>query len=173
MASQKLSEPAEAVREAFEEHGLEPERLTSYGALIAAFNAGFAGVLLAARASGRELPRLSAGDLALFGVATHKLSRTLAKDKVTAALRAPFTEHAGEGEAGPAEVRERPRGTGLRRSIGELVGCPYCLDQWVAAGFVGGSIFAPRATRLVAGVFTTVALADFLQIAYRAGQKQL
>jgi len=171
VAPEKLSEPAEAVRETFEEHGLEPERLTSYGALIAVFNAGFAGVLLAARASGRQLPRLGAGDLALFGVATHKLSRTLAKDKVTAALRAPFTEHAGE--AGPAEVRERPRGTGLRRSIGELVGCPYCLDQWVAAGFVGGAIFAPRATRLVAGVFTTVALADFLQIAYRAGQKQL
>jgi hypothetical protein len=171
VAPQKLSEPAEAVREAFEEHGLEPERLTSYGALIAVFNAGFAGVLLTARASGRELPRLSAGDLALFGIATHKLSRTLAKERVTAALRAPFTEHAGD--AGPAEVRERPRGTGLRRSIGELVGCPYCLDQWFAAAFVGGAVFAPRATRLVAGVFTTVALADFLQIAYRAGQKQL
>lgn len=171
MAPQKLSEPAGAVREAFEEHGLEPERLTSYGALIAAFNAGFAGVLLAARASGRELPRLSAGDLALFGVATHKLSRTLAKDKVTAALRAPFTEHAGQ--AGPAEVRERPRGTGLRRSIGELVGCPYCLDQWVASGFAVGAVFAPRASRLVAGVFATVAVADFLQLAYRAGQRAL
>lgn len=171
MAPEKLSEPAEAVRGTFEEHGLDPERLSSYAALIAVFNAGFAGLLLAARASGRELPRLEAGDVALFGVATHKLSRTLAKDKITAALRAPFTEHAGS--AGPAEVRERPRGRGLRRSIGELVGCPYCLDQWVATGFVGGAIFAPRATRLVAGVFATVALADFLQLAYRAGQKQL
>ena len=171
MAPEKLSEPAEAVRGTFEEHGLDPERLSSYAALIAVFNAGFAGLLLAARASGRELPRLEAGDVALFGVATHKLSRTLAKDKITAALRAPFTEHAGS--AGPAEVRERPRGRGLRRSVGELVGCPYCLDQWVATGFVGGAIFAPRATRLVAGVFATVALADFLQLAYRAGQKQL
>ena len=171
MATEKLGEPTEAMREAFEEHGLDPEQLASYAALIAAFNAGFAGVLLAARLSGRELPSLGAGDLALFGVATHKLSPTVAKDKVTAALRAPFTEH--RGPAGPAEVAERPRGRGLRRSIGELLGCPYCLDQWVATGFVSGAIFAPRATRLVAGVFASVAIADFLQIAYRAGQKQL
>ncbi len=165
------TEAARGIRETFEEHGLDPEQLTSYAALIAAFNAGFAGVLLAARLGGRQLPSLGAGDLALFGVATHKLSRTVAKDKVTAALRAPFTEHTGR--AGPAEVAERPRGRGLRRSIGELLGCPYCLDQWVATGFVSGAIFAPRATRLVAGVFATVAIADFLQIAYRAGQKRL
>jgi Protein of unknown function (DUF1360) len=38
----------------------------------------------------------------LFGVATHKLSRLLAKDKVTAPLRAPFAEF--EDEGGPAEV---------------------------------------------------------------------
>jgi Protein of unknown function (DUF1360) len=171
MATEKASEPAHALREAYESYGLEPERLSSYAALIGVFNAGFAGVLLGARLTGRELPRLTAGDLALFGVATHKLSRTLAKDKITAALRAPFTERAGDG--GPAEVEERPRGRGLRRSIGELVGCPYCLDQWVATGFVSGAIFAPRATRLVAGIFSSVALADFLQIAYKAGQKKL
>jgi len=171
MTTEAKPDATRALREAFEEHGLDPEQLSSYAALIALFNTGFAGVLLAARLSGRELPRLGAGDLVLFGVATHKLSRTVAKDKITAALRAPFTEHTGR--AGPAEVAERPRGRGLRRSIGELVGCPYCLDQWIATGFVSGAIFAPRATRLVAGVFASVAIADFLQIAYKAGQKQL
>lgn len=171
MATEAKSDTAGTLREAFEEHGLDPEQLSSYATLIAVFNAGFAGVLLAARLSGRQLPALSAGDLALFGVATHKLSRTVAKDKITAALRAPFTEHTGS--AGPAEVEERPRGRGWRRSVGELVGCPYCLDQWVATGFVSGAIFAPRATRLVAGVFASVALADFLQLAYKAGQKKI
>lgn len=169
--AEKLTEPVEALREEYAEHGIDPEQLSSYAALIGVFNVGFAGVLLAARAGGRELPRLGAGDLALFGVATHKFSRLLAKDRITAALRAPFMEHTGEG--GPAEVEERPRGRGLRRSIGELVGCPYCLDQWIATGFVTGAIFAPRATRLVAGVFATVALADFLQVAYKGAQQRL
>jgi hypothetical protein len=57
--------------------------------------------------------------------------------------------------------------------VGELVTCPYCLDQWVAAGFAVGYVFAPRASRLTASVFATVAIADFLQIGYKAGQRAL
>jgi Protein of unknown function (DUF1360) len=154
-----------------ERYGDEQAPLGSYAAFVAAYTAAFAGALLAARAAGRQLPTPSLGDLALFGVATHKLSRLLAKDKVTAALRAPFTEYDEKG--GPAEVEERPRGEGTRRAVGELITCPYCLDQWVAAAFLVGSVFAPRATRLTAGVFATVAVADFLQIGYKAGQKIL
>ncbi|HXV57493.1 MAG TPA: DUF1360 domain-containing protein, partial [Gaiellaceae bacterium] len=84
---------------------------------------------------------------------------------------APFTEY--EEKGAPAEVEERPRGEGARRAVGELVSCPYCLDQWVASGFAVGAVFAPRASRLVAGVFAVVAVADFLQLAYRAGQRAL
>ncbi|MBW3593900.1 MAG: DUF1360 domain-containing protein, partial [Actinobacteria bacterium] len=51
--------------------------------------------------------------------------------------------------------------------------CPYCLDQWVATAFISGSLFAPRATRTIAGVFATVAIADFLQIAYKLGEEKL
>ena len=43
----------------------------------------------------------------------------------------------------------------------------------VAAGFAVASIFAPRASRLTAGVFATVAVADFLQVGYKAGQRAL
>jgi hypothetical protein len=162
---------AQALEQATEGYGGAGLPLRSYAAFMALYNGAFAGSLLAARRTGRELPRLTAGDVALFGVATHKLSRLLAKEKVTAALRAPFTEY--EEKGGPAEVRESPRGEGTRRAVGELLSCPYCLDQWVASGFAVGAVFAPRASRLVAGVFATVAVADFLQLAYRAGQRAL
>jgi hypothetical protein len=95
----------------------------------------------------------------------------MAKDKVTSVLRAPFTRY--EGKGGPAEIEEEPRGKGMRRALGELLLCPYCLDQWVATGFVAGGVFAPRVTRLVASTFTVVALADFLQIVYKRGQQKL
>jgi hypothetical protein len=164
-----------AVRERIESekrrYGDTGAPLGSYAGFIAAYNLAFVGALAAARLSGRTLPTPTAGDIALFGIATHKLSRLLAKDKVTAAVRAPFTER--EDEGGPSEVEERARGTGLRRAVGELITCPYCLDQWVAAGFAVGSIAAPRASRLTAGVFATVAVADFLQIGYKAGQRLL
>ena len=154
-----------------DEYGHEEAPLGSYAAFVAVYNAAFAGALLAARLAGRTLPKPGLGDLALYGVATHKLSRLLAKDKVTAALRAPFAEY--EDDGGPAEVEERPRGEGPRRAVGELVTCPYCLDQWVAGGFAVASVFAPRATRLTASVFATVAVADFLQMAYKLGQRSL
>ena len=167
-----VAQAKEALESAVEGYGADEMPLGSYAALIGIFNAGLAASLIAARLSGRELPqRLAWSEIALFGLATHRLSRLLAKDKVTAAVRAPFTEYQAKG--GPAEVEEKARGTGVQRAIGELVLCPYCLDQWVATGFVTGSVFAPRLTRMLAGIFGTVAIADFLQIAYKASQRKL
>ncbi|MEE2852200.1 MAG: DUF1360 domain-containing protein [Actinomycetota bacterium] len=127
--------------------------------------------VLAALASGRTLPtRWRVQDLVLLTLGTHKLSRTLTKDAVTSPLRAPFTHYAGTG--GPAEVQEEARDQSqLRHSLGELLTCPFCLDMWVATGFAIGLVFAPRFTRLVAGVFTALAGADFLQLAYAMAQQ--
>src|SRR5829696_3198303 len=72
----------------------EHRPLGAYAGLTAAFAAAFAGSLAGLRASGRELPeRPSAADIALAGVATHKLTRLLAKDRVTSFLRAPFARY--------------------------------------------------------------------------------
>ncbi len=59
----------------------------------------------------------------------------------------------------------------LRHSLGELLTCPFCLDMWVATGFAIGLVFAPRYTRLVAGVFTVLTGADFLQLLYAMAQQ--
>lgn len=113
---------------------------------------------------GRLPERFDARDLALAGVATHKLSRLLSKHPVTSPLRAPFTRFSGT--AGPAELQEEVRGTGPRHAIGELVSCPFCLAQWVATGFVFGLAAAPRATRLVAAILATTTAADLLHFAH-------
>jgi hypothetical protein len=147
----------------------EHRPLGAYTGMTAAFGALFGGSLAAFRASGRELPeRLSPGDLLLAGVATHKVSRLLAKDKVTSFIRAPFTRF--QEPAGHGELEEAPRGTGLRYATGELLVCPYCVAQWVAAGFAVGLVAAPRTTRLVAGVYAVQTLSDFLQLAYKAAE---
>jgi hypothetical protein len=140
-----------------------------YAGLSALFNAGYAGALVAAKRSGRNLPAdVSTKDVVLIGTASHKLSRLISKDKITAFLRAPFTEY--EGRGGPAEVEERARGTGVRRAIGELLICPYCLGLWASGGFHVGLVYAPRTTRLVASTFTALTISDFLQIAYKAAE---
>jgi hypothetical protein len=140
--------------------------LVEYGVLIAAYNVGLGALLWTWR--GRLPERFSAGDLALITVGTHKLSRQIAKDKVTSPLRAPFTRY--EEDAGPSEVSESPRGSGWREAIGELISCPFCVTQWIAAAALFGLAVAPRPTRFVASLFSVVAGSDFLQIAYKAAQ---
>lgn len=147
----------------------EHRPLAAYAGLTAAFAAAFGGSLAALQASGRELPeRPSAADIALAGVATHKVTRLLAKDRVTAFIRAPFTRY--QEPAGHGELEEAARGTGARLAIGELLVCPYCLAQWVAAGFAVGLAAAPRTTRFVAGMYAAETLSDFLQLAYKAAE---
>lgn len=140
--------------------------LGSYALLVAVFNSLLLGFLYAMRRSRRELPeRITVSDVLLLGAATHKLSRLMTKNKPTSALRAPFTEY--EGPAGRGEVDEKPRGQGLRRALGELLVCPYCMGLWVAAALSCSLVLVPRATRFVAAVFTVLGLSDAFQIAHR------
>jgi Protein of unknown function (DUF1360) len=152
-------------------HG-EDRPMGSHLALVIAYN-GIMGAVLAARArSGKGFPeRIGIADLLLAGVATHKLSRVIAKDRVTAPLRAPFTKYRKEG--GPAEVEEKPRGRGLRRAIGELLVCPFCMGQWVATGLLAGLAVVPRATRFVCSILAAVTISDFLQIFYKGSEEKL
>ncbi len=129
---------------------------------------GLAGVI--AGLTGRGLPRQVAPyDLVLITAGTHKLSRTISKDAVTSPLRVPFTRYLGTG--GPAEVMEEVRGGALQHALGELLTCPFCLDMWVATGFMIGMLFAPRFTRVVAATFTALAGADFLHLVYARAQQ--
>jgi hypothetical protein len=124
----------------------------------------------AVRASGRELPeRIPVGDALLLTVATFRLARRIAKDPVTAPVRAPFVRF--EGPSGHAEVAEEVREHGgVKHAVGELVTCPFCLAQWVGTGFVFGYVAAPKATRLAALTMTMVAGSDVLQFVYDAIQ---
>ena len=150
----------------------DPPPFGGYAFMTGVFLTAFGAALGAARATGRELPeKVSSQDVVLVGIASHKLSRLIAKDRITSFVRAPFTEF--QERTGHAEVEERPRGRGLRRSLGELLTCPYCLAQWVTAGFAVGLVYAPRATRLLATVYTAEAISDFLQIAYKAGEDRV
>jgi Protein of unknown function (DUF1360) len=165
-----VEEPVPASVAGYAEPGKRPP-LLSYLTFMSLFGALVGTALLVARRQGRELPeRVAPGEVVLVGVASHKLSRLLAKDKVTSPLRAPFTEL--EGKGGPAELEESSRGTGLRKAIGELLICPFCLGLWVVAALSVGLLFAPRVTRFVASLFAALTVSDFFQIAYKAAEEQ-
>jgi hypothetical protein len=136
-----------------------------FAGLVAAFGTWF-------RRSDRSLPEQPAlGDLALISIAAYKTSRVIAKDRVTSAVRAPFTQF--QDDAGSGEVNEAARGRGLQLALGELLICPYCLGLWTAAPLTAGFIVAPRATRWIASVLTAVAVADLMQIAYKNAEETI
>jgi hypothetical protein len=150
----------------------QPRPLRGYALLMGTFTALAGGFSAWFRASGRELPeRIDGRDLALITVATHKASRLVAKDRVTSVVRAPFTRY--EDDAGPSEVSEAARGSGVRRAIGELLVCPYCIGMWIAAAMSAGLLVAPRFTRWFAAVLVALFGADVLQIAYKKAEDTL
>jgi hypothetical protein len=151
--------------------GGEDLPLGSFSVLMGLYGAAVVSAGAYLRARGKPLPeRLSAQDLGLVAVATHKLARMIAKDPVTSPIRAPFTKF--EGQSGAAELAEDVVGSGPSKAVGELLTCPFCMAQWIASSFVFGMVVAPRATRLVTSVFTAVTAADFLQFAYDGLQSQ-
>ena len=138
--------------------------LTEYATLLGFYLASVA-VLTGIAAEQKHLRRkFSALDLALLGIATHKVSRIVAKDRITGILRAPFVSYIRSSGAG--EVEEEPRGSGFQRGIGHLISCPYCMAPWCATALGFGLVFAPRVTRFFAGILVSVTASDFLHRAY-------
>ncbi|CAN5644488.1 DUF1360 domain-containing protein [soil metagenome] len=163
----RKSAPARIKREAkglLAGYSEKPRPLGGYAALVAFFTVGLAGALTAAHESDDDSPKLSWSDLILFGLATHKLSRIATKDIVTSPFRAPFVKF--KKDAGAGEVEEEARGEGIREAVGDLITCPYCVGPWIASALVFASARAPRATRLIGGIFAITAGSDFLNRLY-------
>ncbi len=141
-----------------------PHRDAGYAALTGTFLLGTAAAIFGLERKGHLPEHFEASDLALLGIGTYQLSRTLTRDRVTTFLRRPFADE--EGPAGRGEVKSEPRGTGLRRAIGELVTCPFCMTQWVAGAALAGLCVAPKTTRFAASVLAVRTVAELANIAH-------
>jgi hypothetical protein len=157
----RMSFDLENLRREYAAH--EPIPLSGYVASMAIFTAGLGAALVWMTRQRRALPP-TLQDVALLGTATHKLSRILSKDFVTAPVRAPFTRRASSEGAG--EVQDEARGGGLRRAVGHLLTCPYCLGPWIATGLGTSMAKWPHQAGFVTRVLTAVTVSDFLHLAY-------
>jgi hypothetical protein len=144
---------------------MESERppYEAYAAIVGAFSGLLATAGALSRLVGRDPQCQTALDFAVLGAATFKAARTLARDRVTAPIRAPFVE--GEADAGDEEpVREG----GMQQAIGELVTCTRCVGTWAAAGLTATQIITPRFGRLLTWSLGAAAANDFLQAGFTA-----
>lgn len=160
MTSDENEDMGPTILERYAPHEHVP--LPGYLAALACFSIGFSTLLH--RLPGRSMDRLRMSDIALLGVGTHKLSRIIAKDFVTAPIRAPFTER-GEAEGG-GEVHDQPRGGAARKTLGNLLSCPYCLGPWLAAGLGASLVLKPTPARFALAALSAVTISDFLHQGY-------
>ena len=133
-----------------------PVRASDYAALSAGWGALLGAVLLAARDKGDE-PVRSAEVLPL-GLAAFALSKLIAKEKVDAWVREPFVEEHPEGR--------RPRGTGVRYAVGEMLTCTRCVGVWSALGLTALRVTRPREARVVNTVLGASAINDVAQAGF-------
>ena len=133
----------------------------------AAIAGSFAGLLATAGAVARLLDRdpqcQTPLDFAVLAAASFKAARTLAHDRVTAPVRAPFVE----GDA-DADDEQPVRDGGLQQAIGELVTCSRCIGTWAAAGLATAQILTPRFGRMLTWTLAGAGVNDFLQAGFAA-----
>ena len=154
-----------------EKQECEEQLLAEYATMLGFYVTTAAVLTGLAKQRGRLPRRFGLLDLALLGIATHKLSRIVSKDRITGILRAPFVSYIRS--AGAGEVEEEPRGRGIQRGIGHLISCPYCMAPWSATALAFGFLFAPRVARFFAGILGSVAMSDFLHRAYLAAKQNV
>jgi hypothetical protein len=141
---------------------VEAKPRQSYALIITAYLSFFGIVAALATRDGRRLKQTPpARDLALIGIATFRLSRLIAYDRVTSVLRQPFVEE-GRGEENLEGTIQQPKGTGLQRSLGELLTCSWCTSVWAGALNVAAYTLFPRVGRLFLMVLASSGVAELL-----------
>lgn len=141
------------------------ERRATYMTLTALFLSLFSAFVLRKRPD-KEGIKLRPLDLVMLGLATFRLGRLAAYDKVTETFRAPFTETKPDSSgAGQSVV---PKGRGVRRAIGELISCPICAGTWIGAGLVYGMGIVPGPTRIFLAINSAAGIAELLNAATEA-----
>jgi Protein of unknown function (DUF1360) len=140
-----------------------PQELTERRTTYAGLNGLFLALLVAfahRQRNKRDNLELRPFDLALLGLATMRLGRLVAYDKVFETWRLPVAETQPD-ESGAGDTVE-PKGRGFQRALGELISCPICAGTWIAVGLVYGLRIAPHFTRALLAIMSAVGVAEIL-----------
>jgi hypothetical protein len=141
----------------------------AYAALLSLYAGSFGAALWAGSRRGVIPKSLDVLDVVFLGLATHRLSRLITRDRITTPLRMAFTRY--EKSDGGGEVREHSRGRGWRKALGGLLTCPFCAGPWIAGALTTAFVLRPRETRLVASGLVMVTISDFAHQAYAFARK--
>lgn len=109
-------------------------------------------------------------DWVLLVLATFRMSRLVAYDKIMQPYRAPVVETVLHDSGAGETTQAKTGATGIKQALGEMISCPICNGAWIAAGLVYGMSLAPRYTRTLITIMSAVGAVEILQGAFEALQ---
>jgi hypothetical protein len=113
---------------------------------------------------GQAPERIPPYDLVILALATFRLIRLFTYDQIMRVIRDLFIEKREfVDESGQVMVVRKKVLNGGRRSLSDLVSCPWCMGIWVSFFTVFLYFFAPI-TRYLALVLALAALGSMIQI---------
>lgn len=103
--------------------------------------------------------------LLLLGLASFRLTRLIVFDAITEKIRAFFLkevvqENGQEGE----EIYLVPRGSGVRKFIGELISCFWCTGIWTSGLLIVLYSLLPSVGIWVLAILSVAAIASLLEM---------
>lgn len=106
-----------------------------------------------------NLDELSTVDFVLMTLATWRLTRLFVYDNITKFIREQFWDVV---KAGKGYTLEKPK-VGPRRTMADLLSCPWCIGIWAAATVIFFYLVTPYATYPIM-LLALSAVATFLQL---------
>lgn len=92
---------------------------------------------------------INAFDFLLLSLATFRITELITSDRITKFLRDPFVKREEVQEPdGTVETKVKPAGRGLKRVMGELLICPWCIGIWIASLLTFMYILFPGPSRV-------------------------
>ncbi len=105
------------------------------------------------------LDELSTVDFVLMTLATWRLTRLFVYDNITKFIREQFWDVV---KVGKGYALEKPK-VGPRRTLADLLTCPWCISVWAAAVVIFFYLVTPYATYPIM-LLALSAVATFLQL---------
>ena len=115
---------------------------------------------------GLDMFRIDAFELVLLSLATFRLGRLIAYDRVTEPIRAPFAKTVPDFSG--AGMTVIARGQGVQKAYGQLISCPICAGTWIAAVLVMLLYFLPGPARVFLIMTAVVGGAELIHNATEA-----
>jgi hypothetical protein len=136
--------------------GGTPARLLKLWLIAAYLGAiGLIGARLGARRAA-----LGVVDIGLIGLASHRVGRIVAFERVAVPIREPFTATVPDSTGVDETVVAR--GRGVQWAVGELLSCPTCVASWAALMMYIGMALVPGPTRVLISVLSAAGVAELV-----------